>query len=52
MKRSPVESNRVELRDASLPGYELGYRAIELSRVGSFRILAGKELGSEKRLQM
>jgi hypothetical protein len=38
---------RVEFRDASLPGYELESRGIELSRVlriGSCRIMARKEL--------
>jgi hypothetical protein len=43
---------RVEFRDASLPGYELGSRGIELSRVlgiGSCRIMARKDLGCEKK---
>jgi hypothetical protein len=38
---------RVEFREASLPGYELGSRGIELSRVfgtGCCRIMARKEL--------
>jgi hypothetical protein len=42
------QPSRVEFRDASLPGYELGSRGIELSRVfgiGSLKIMARKELG-------
>jgi hypothetical protein len=31
IKKSSVEKNGVEFRDASLPGYELGSRGIELS---------------------
>jgi hypothetical protein len=41
------ESSRVEFRDTSLPGYELGSRGIELSRVfgiGSCRIMAIKQV--------
>jgi hypothetical protein len=52
IKKSSAEKNRVEFRDASLPGYELGSRGIELSRVfgiGSYGIMARKELGSAKK---
>jgi hypothetical protein len=31
IKKSSIEKNRVEFRDASLPGYELGSRGIPLS---------------------
>jgi hypothetical protein len=43
---------RVEFRDDSLPGYELGSRGIELNRVfgiDSCRIMARKELRCEKK---
>jgi hypothetical protein len=49
---SRVESSRVEFRDTSLPGYELGSTGIELSRVFrivSCRIMARRELGCEKK---
>jgi hypothetical protein len=52
IKKSSVEKNWVEFRDASLPGYELGSKGIELSRVfgiGSCRTMARKELGCEKK---
>jgi hypothetical protein len=52
IKKSLVESSRVEFRDASLPGYELGCRELEWSRdfgIGSCRIMARKELGCEKK---
>jgi hypothetical protein len=42
----------VVFRDCSLPGYELGSREVEVSRVfgiGVYRIMARKELGGEKR---
>jgi hypothetical protein len=45
----------VEFRDASLPGYELGKREIELSRVfgiGNCRIMARKELDCGKRFHV
>jgi hypothetical protein len=51
MKNS-AEKSRVEFRDASLPGYELGSRGIELSRlfgIGSSSIMVRKELGCEKK---
>jgi hypothetical protein len=50
IKKSSVEKNRAEFRDASLPGYELGSRGIEPGRVfgiGSCRIMARDELGCE-----
>jgi hypothetical protein len=46
------EFNQVEFRDASLPGYELGSKGIELSLVfgiGSCRMMARKELGCEEK---
>jgi hypothetical protein len=56
-KSSAIEKNsrewRAEFRDVSLPGYELGSRGIELSRVfgiGSSRIRERKESGCEKKI--
>jgi hypothetical protein len=43
---------RVEVRDASLPGYELGSRETEVSRVfgiGSCRIMARRKSGGAKK---
>jgi hypothetical protein len=53
IKKSLFEkSSRVELRNASLPGYELGSRGIVLSRIvgiGIWRIMARNDLGGEKK---
>jgi hypothetical protein len=49
--QSGYKEELVEFQEASLPGYELGSRGIELSRVfgiGSCRIIARNELGSAK----
>jgi hypothetical protein len=44
--------SRVQFRDASLPGYELGSRGIELYRVfgiGTYRIMVKEELDCERK---
>jgi hypothetical protein len=47
IKKCSVEKNRVEFRDASLPGYELGSRGIELS--WQLQNKGKNELGWEKK---
>jgi hypothetical protein len=52
IKKSWDERSRVKFRDASLPGYELGSRGIDLNRVfgiGNCRITVRRELGYEKK---
>jgi hypothetical protein len=52
LNKNSVEKNGVEFRDASLPGYELGSKGIELSLVfgtGSCGIMARKKLGGAKK---
>jgi hypothetical protein len=53
MKMSSVEKSQVELRDASLPGYEFGSRGIDLSQdfgIGRCRIMVRNELVCEKKI--
>jgi hypothetical protein len=53
IKKRSVGKIPVELRQANLPGYELGNRGIELSPVfgtGSCRIMARKDLGKAEKI--
>jgi hypothetical protein len=47
IKKSSVDKSRVEFRDASLPGYELGSKGFELS--WQLQNNGKKGLGSEKK---
>jgi hypothetical protein len=51
-KEELIWEELVDFRDASLPGYELGSKGIELSRIfgiGRYRIMVRKELGGAKK---
>jgi hypothetical protein len=49
IKKCSVQNNGFEIRDASLPGYELGIELGPVFGIGSCRILARMELQCEEK---